>query len=124
VGRFPISGKRYELPPPPTTTRRGAPRTKGDLSGSPTTLVQTAPGWSPHPSEAGAEIHAWDGLWHAVCPGRLVRVVVRRRHGKASSKGPGQSPPPVIEAFCTPDLSLSAEEIVREYSHRWAVEIV
>jgi hypothetical protein len=124
VGRFPISGKLYALPPPPTAQRRGAPRKKGDLLGSPKTLVQTAMGWSPHPSEAGAEIHAWDGLWHAVFPGRLVRVVVLRRHGKVLSKGPGQRKPlPALEAFFTTDLTLSAAEIIREYDHRWAVEI-
>jgi hypothetical protein len=124
VGRFPISAKRYALPSPPTTKRRGAPRNKGDLIGSPKTLVQTAMGWSSHPREAGAEIHAWDGLWHAVLPGRLVRVVVLRRHGTPTTQRPGlRKPPPTLEAFFTTDLTLSAEEIVREYGHRWAVEI-
>jgi DDE superfamily endonuclease len=124
VGRFPISAKLYEVPPPHPPKRRGAPRKKGDLIGSPKTLAQTATGWSPHPSEAGAEIQAWDGLWHAVLPGRLVRVVVLRRPGTSATKQPGhRKPPPAIEAFCTTDLSLSAEEIVREYDHRWAVEI-
>jgi hypothetical protein len=65
VGRFPISAKLYEVPPPPSPKRRGAPRKKGDLIGSPKTLAQTATGWLSHPSEAGAEFHAWDGLWHA-----------------------------------------------------------
>jgi DDE superfamily endonuclease/Archaeal putative transposase ISC1217 len=124
VGRFPISAKLYEVPPPHPPQRRGAPRKKGDLIGSPKTLAQTATGWSPHPSEAGAEIQAWDGLWHAVLPGRLVRVVVLRRQGTSATKQPGQrKPPPAIEAFFTTDLSLSAEEIVRAYGHRWAVEI-
>lgn len=124
VGRFPISAKLYEVPPPHPPKRRGAPRKKGDLIGSPKTLAQTATGWSPHPSEAGAEIQAWDGLWHAVLPGRLVRVVVLRRPGTSATKQPGhRKPPPAIEAFFTTDLSLSAEEIVREYDHRWAVEI-
>jgi hypothetical protein len=124
VGRFPISAKLYEVPPPHPPQRRGAPRKKGDLIGSPKTLAQTAKGWSPHPSEAGAEIQAWDGLWHAVLPGRLVRVVVLRRQGTSATKQPGQrKPPPAIEAFFTTDLSLSAEEIVRAYGHRWAVEI-
>jgi hypothetical protein len=124
VGRFPISAKLYELPPPPTAKRRGAPRKKGDLIGSPKTFVQTATGWSPHPSEAGAEIHAWEGLWHAVLPGRRVRVVVLRRHGTPTTKRSGQRKPlPALEAFFTTDLTLSAEEIVREYGHRWAVEI-
>jgi hypothetical protein len=124
VGRFPINAKLYEWPPPPLPKRRGAPRKKGDLIGSPKTLAQTATGWSPHPSEAGAEIQAWDGLWHAVLPGRLVRVVVLRRQSTSATKQPGhRKPPPAIEAFFTTDLSLSAEAIVREYGHRWAVEI-
>jgi hypothetical protein len=124
VGRFPISAKLYELPPPRPPKRRGAPRKKGDLIGSPKTLAQTATGWTPHPSEAGAEIQAWDGLWHPVLPGRLVRVVVLRRQGTSATKQPGhRKPPPAIEALFTTDLSLSAEEIVRAYGHRWAVEI-
>jgi DDE superfamily endonuclease len=44
VGRLPISAKLFELPPPPTVTRRGAPRKKGVLIGSPKTLAQTATG--------------------------------------------------------------------------------
>ena len=124
VGRFPISAKLYTLPPTPPTKRRGAPRKKGDLMGSPKTLVQTAQGWSPHPSEAGAEIQAWCGLWHAVLPGRLVRVVVLRRESKRAPKRPGQrKPPPAIEAFFTTALTLSAQDILNEYSDRWAVEI-
>jgi len=100
------------------------PAKKGDLIGSPKTLAQTATGWTPHPSEAGAEIQAWDGLWHPVLPGRLVRVVVLRRQGQPATKQPGQrKPPPAIEALFTTDLSLNAAEIVRAYGHRWAVEI-
>jgi DDE superfamily endonuclease len=124
VGRLPISAKLYTLPSKPTTKRRGAPRKKGDLIGSPKTLAQTSKGWSPHPSEAGAEIQAWTGLWHAVLPGRLVRVVVLRRDGKSAPKQPGQrKPPPAIEAFFTTDLTLSAQDIINEYGDRWAVEI-
>src|SRR5262245_31183920 len=52
VGRLPISAQLYALPPTPTPKRRGAPRKKGDLIGSPQTLAPTAKGWSPHPSEA------------------------------------------------------------------------
>jgi hypothetical protein len=124
VGRLPISAKLYTLPSKPTTKRRGAPRKKGDLIGSPKTLAQTSKGWSPHPSEAGAEIQAWTGLWHAVLPGRLVRVVVLRRDGTSAPKQPGQrKPPPAIEAFFTTDLTLSAQDIINEYGDRWAVEI-
>lgn len=124
VGRVPINAKLYELPPAPAPKRRGAPRKKGALIGSPTTLAQTPQGWAPHPSEAGAEIQAWCGLWHAVLPGRLVQVVVLRRQGKPATTQRGQrKPPPALEAFFTTDLTLSADEIVREYGYRWAVEI-
>jgi DDE superfamily endonuclease len=106
VGRLPLSPQLSPLPPTPTPKRRGAPRKKGDLSGSPKTLAQTAKGWSPHPSEAGAESQAWNGLWHAGLPGRLVRVVVRRREGKPTPTPPGQrNPPPALEAFVTTDLT-------------------
>jgi hypothetical protein len=124
VGRFPVSAKLYALPPPPTSKRRGAPRKKGALMGSPKTLAQTATGWVPHPSEAGAEIQAWCGLWHPVWPGRLLRVVVVRRDATRATPRHGQrKPPPAVEAFFTTDLSLSAQEIVSKYSARWAVEI-
>ena len=124
VGRFPISAKLYQVPPAPTKKRRGALRKKGDLIGSPKTLAQTAEGWLPHPTEAGAEIQAWCGLWHAVLPGRLIRVVVVRRDATRCVKKPGQrKPPPAIEAFFTTDLSLSPQDILREYGVRWAVEI-
>ncbi len=124
VGRFPISAKLYDLPPTPEQKRRGAPRKKGDLIGSPKTLAETHEGWLPHPTEAGAEIQAWFGLWHSVLPGRLIRVVVLRRDPNCLRKKPGQRKPlPAIEALFSIDLSLSADDIVREYGDRWAVEI-
>jgi DDE superfamily endonuclease len=124
VGRLPIDAKLYKLPPKPTHKRRGAPRKKGDLIGSPKTLAQTAKGWAPHPSEAGAELQAWCGLWHSVLPGRLLRVVVLRREAHRCTKQPGQrKPPPALEAFFTTDLTLRPLDILHEYSDRWAVEI-
>lgn len=124
VGRFPIRAKLYEVPPKPIEKRRGAPRKKGDLIGSPKTLAQSAEGWSPHPSEVGAEVQAWDGIWHSVLPGRLIRVVVLRRDATRCTKKPGQrKPPPPLEAFYTTDLALSTADIWSEYGERWAVEI-
>jgi len=124
VGRFPIRAKLYALPQPPEKKRRGAPRKKGAVIGSPKTLAETHEGWLPHPSEAGAEVQAWCGLWHAVLPGRLIRVVVLRRDATRVTKKPGQRKPlPALEAFFTTDLSLSVNDILREYDDRWAVEI-
>jgi hypothetical protein len=113
VGRFPISATLSELPPQPTTPRRGAPRNKGARLGAPKTLAQTAEGWRAHPTEAGAEIPAWGGRWHAVWPGRLMRVVVRRRDATRATQRPGhRKPPPALEAFFTTALPLSAYDIV------------
>jgi DDE superfamily endonuclease len=75
VGRFPISAKLYELPPTPTPKRRGAPRKKGNLIGSPKTLAKTETGWARHPSEVGAEVQVWGGavalgVARAAHPGR------------------------------------------------------
>jgi hypothetical protein len=123
-GRLPISAQLYEVPPHLTTKRRGAPRTKGHVIGSPKTLAQTTAGWASHPTEAGAEIQAWDGLWHSVLPGRLIRVVVLRRDPNRCSLKAGQrTPPPPVEAVFTTDLTLSAHDILHEYADRWAVEI-
>jgi DDE superfamily endonuclease len=124
VGRFPISAKLYQVPPTLIHKRRGAPRKKGDLIGSPKTLAQTSTGWSLPPSEEDAEIQAWCGLWHSVMPGRLIRVVVLRRDAKRCTKRLGQRKrAPAIEAFFTTDLTLSAHDILHEYRDRWAVEI-
>ena len=124
VGRFPISGKLYQLPPKPEKKRRGAPRKKGDLLGSPKTLAQSALGWWPHPTEAGAWVQAWCGLGHSVLPGRLIRVVVVRRDAQRCSQKAGQrKPPPPVEAFFSTDFTLSPEAILSEYRERWTVEI-
>jgi hypothetical protein len=59
-----------------------------------------------------------------VLPGRLVQVVVLRRQGKPTTTQQGHRKSlPALEAFFTTDLTLSADAIVREYGHRWAVEM-
>lgn len=122
--RFPITSKLYALPAPPTGPRRGRPPKKGQLIGTPKTLVRQGSGWQPHPTEAGAEIQGWVGLWHTVLPGRLVQVVVVRRTPTPRPQQPGQrQPPPPVEAFLTTDLTLSVEEVLQQYRDRWAVEI-
>jgi hypothetical protein len=124
VGRRLITGKLYAPPPVREKPRRGCPSKKGPLLGSPKTLVRKRAGWQPHPTEAGALVHAWDGLWHTVLPGRLLRVVVVRRPAALRSRQPGQrKPPPSVEAFFTTDLTLSLAAILAQYRERWAVEI-
>jgi len=87
-------------------------------------LARKRHGWQPHPTEAGALVQAWEGRWHAVLPGRPVRVVVIRRPSPTRARKPGQrKPPPPVEAFFTTDLTLSLETILQQYRERWAVEI-
>ena len=68
-------------------------------------------------------MQAWDGLWQAVLPGRVVRVVVVHRPTTKRPRQPGQRKPPPVEAFFTTDLTLSLEAILAQYRDRWAVEI-
>jgi DDE superfamily endonuclease len=124
VGRMLITGKLYTPPPPRGAHQRGCPPKKGPLVGSPKTLTRKRTGWQPHPTEAGALVQAWEGIWHAVLPGRLLRVVVVRRPPSPRSRRPGQrKPPPPLEAFFTTDLALSLAAILAQYRERWTVEI-
>ena len=124
IPRLLLTGKLYERPPQPAGPRAGRPPLKGPLLGSPTTLARRRHGWQPHPTEAGALVQAWEGLWHSVLPGRPLRVVVVRRPATTRTRKPGQrQPPPPVEAFFTTDLALSLEDILQQYRERWAVEI-
>jgi hypothetical protein len=65
-------------------------------------------------------------VWPVACgvAGRLIRDVVVRRDATRGLQKPGQSkPPPPVEAFFTTDLALSPQDLMHEYSDRWAVEI-
>ncbi len=123
VSRMLISGKLYAPPPPQMPSRRGCPPKKGALVGSPKTLVRKRAGWQPHPTEAGALVQAWTGLWQTVLPGRWIRVVVVRRPPQLRARKPGPRKPPSVEAFFTTDLTLSLIAILAQYRERWAVEI-
>jgi hypothetical protein len=124
VSRRLITAKLYAPPAPPGGSRRGCPPKKGPVLGSPKTLARNRRGWQPHPSAAGALVQAGDGLWHAVLPSRLLRVVVVRRLAPTRARKPRhRKPPPPIEAFFTTDLTLSVEAILAQYRERWAVEI-
>jgi len=124
VSRMLLTGKLYDLPKPPSGPRRGCPPKKGPVLGSPKMLARRRHGWQPHPTEAGATVQAWAGLWYAVLPRRVIRVVVVRRSRLPRSRNAGQrKPPPPVEAFFTTDLTLSLEAILAQYRDRWAVEI-
>src|SRR5713226_7939966 len=127
VGRFLLTAKLSQPPPPRVKGQRGAPRKKGAVIGSPKTLAAPSPAWHPHPQEAGAVIQSWVGIWHSVFPGRLLRVVVVWRphlDGPAqpkSRKAFGRLKP--LEAFFSTDVSLSPHTILETYEDRWAIEI-
>jgi DDE family transposase len=124
VSRMLVTGKLYALPPQRITPRRGCPPKKGPLVGSPKTLARQRSGWQPHPTEAGARVQAWTGLWQAVLPGRLIRLVVVRRPARPRTTKPGQRKPrSALEAFFTTDLTLSLDALLAQYRERWAIEI-
>jgi hypothetical protein len=124
VGRMLSTGKLYAPPPLPRGPRRGCPPKKGPLRGSPKTLARKRSGWQLHPTEAGALVQAWTGLWHTVLPGRVIRVVVVRRPTPLRPRQPRRRKPrPPLEAFFTTDLTLSLDTILAQYRDRWAVEI-
>jgi hypothetical protein len=124
VSRMLVTGHLYDLPTPPKRSKRGRRPSKGKLIGSPQTLACKRRGWQEHPTEAGAKVQIWQGLWHSVLPGRQIRMVVVRRPSTKRAKKPGQRKPlPRLEAFFTTDLSLSLETILALYRDRWAVEI-
>jgi hypothetical protein len=117
VGRFPISGKLYELPAARVKGKRGAPAKKGQLIGSPKNLAANEDVWVAHPQESATWIQSWQGIWHSVLPGVVITIVVVKRETVEGSKKKE------IEAFFTTDLSLELCEILNEYRQRWAVEI-
>ena len=127
VGRFLLTAKLYQPPPPRLKGQRGAPRKKGDVLGSPKTLATPSSAWQPHPQEAGARIQSWVGIWHSVLPGRRLRVVVVWRPHREGSTKPnskkafGRLKP--LEAFFSTDVSLSPHAILETYEDRWAMEI-
>ena len=127
VGRFLLTAKLYQPPPPRVKGQRGAPRKKGALIGSPKTLATPSSAWQPHPQEAGAFIQSWVGLWHSVLPGQPIRVVIVWRPHVAAppkpngSKAFGRLKP--LEAFFSTDVSLSPSTILETYADRWAMEI-
>jgi hypothetical protein len=124
ISRMLTTGKLYAPPPSRTAPRRGGPPKKGALLGSPKTLARKQSGCQPHPTEAGALVQAWTGLWQTVLPGRLIRVVVvRRPQPLRARKSSRRKPLPPVEALFTTDLTLSLETLLAQYRERWAVEI-
>jgi hypothetical protein len=127
VGRFLLTAKLYQPPPPRVKGQRGAPRKTGPLLGSPRTLAASVATWHPHPQEAGAFIQSWVGIWHSVLPGRLLRIVVVWRPQRATSPPPtgtkafGRLKP--LEAFFSTAVALPPEAILATYGDRWAMEI-
>jgi hypothetical protein len=124
IPRLLVTGNLYELPTPPRPSKRGRRPSKGTWIGSPNTLARKRLGWHDHPAEAGANVQAWQGRWHAVLPGRLLRVVVVKRPATTRTKKSGQRKPrPRVEAFFTTALSITPAAILGDYRDRGAVEI-
>ena len=64
----PASSMRCRLAARPRA--EAVPRRKARCWGPRKPWPANARGWQPHPTEAGALVQAWTGLWHTVLPGR------------------------------------------------------
>lgn len=122
VGRLPKNSPLYAIASPKAEGRPGPQARKGPRIGTAQTLAEEDEGWQDHPEEAGAEVRLVEGLWHSVLPGVVLHVVLVRRLAwkQARSKKRRQR---WVEAFFTTDLSLSLDQVLREYQGRWSVEI-
>ncbi len=121
VGRLPIDSPLYGRPEPKKPGQPGPQAKKGPRLGNPQELAQAASPdhWQAHPTEAGAEVLAVEGLWHSVVPGRWLGVVIVRRPQEQVTK---QKKP--LEAFFTTWLGLEGPSILAEYRGRWSIEIL
>ena len=115
TGRFPIASKLYQLPGPRPKGKRGPKLKKGPLIGTAKTLAVQA-GWHVHPTEEHTWIATYQGLWHSVLPGQLIRVVLIKR-----DKPTGREK--LLEAFFSTDPSTTSQELLAQYAQRWDVEI-
>ena len=115
TGRFSVSSKLYQLPGPRPKGKRGPKPKKGTLIGTAKTLLNE-PGWQPHPSQEHTWIKTYQGLWHSVLPGKLIRVVLLKRDQPTGREKR-------LEAFFSTDASTSCHELLEQYAQRWDVEI-
>ena len=115
TGRFPISSKLYQLPDNQPKSKPGPKPKKGALIGTAKTLVNQA-GWQPHPNQAHTWIKTYQGLWHSLLPGKLIKVVILKR-----DKPTGRQKP--VEAFFSTDVFITSEQLLAQYAQRWDVEI-
>ena len=94
---------------------------KGELIGSPKSLINQPIDWMNHPTEKRTLVADFTGLWHTVLPGVVIRIVIVYR--KAYQHRLRFTQKRVLEAFFTTDLTLSRDEILAEYPKRWTIEI-
>lgn len=122
VGRFPINSTLYELPPKHNGKKKaGRPPQKGASLGNPKQWKEQAQRWKPHPLDPQLLIQTRTGIWHAVLPGILIRVVAIARTGELKQNPHSKQKP--LETFFSTDLSLSSMQTLQYYHQRWDIEI-
>ena len=127
VGRFLLTAKLYQPPPPRRKGQRGAPRKKGAVIGSPRPWPHPRPRgtrtrrkWEPssNPGWGYGTASYPDGCYGSWWSGDRTLTV---RPQPKSTKAFGRLKP--LEAFFSTAVSLSAHLILETYADRWAMEI-
>jgi len=114
-----VSRVRYDAalwaPRPQRPGRIGRPQLHGRKLPRPAERVARRPkDWTPIHLLNGRnyEVQTWTALWWKVFGQRPIRIVATRRPG-------GRRRP---EFFYTTDLTLSVEQVLAQYTDRWAIE--
>lgn len=108
----------FALPPPRRRGQRGRPRKKGRRLPTPEQMARrTKKGWRRATFDQRGKpvtrlLLSRPVLWYAVCPDRMVQlVIVRDPAGKQ-----------LDDFFFSTDLDASPEEVASSYAGRWSIE--
>lgn len=107
----------YRPAPPRRPHQRGAPRKKGERLPTPAQLAAKEKSWKRIKLIVRGKptvrlVATYDVLWYAVCPDRLVRLVISR-----DPKGIEKD-----DFFFTTDLTATPAHVIARYGNRWAIE--
>lgn len=116
VGRARMDAALYAPPPRNRKPGPGRPRIKGERLPSPAQRISGRKWRTVRPLAYGrrvrVQVQVFDALWYIVGHGRLMRFVLIRGW-------PGHNKPDLL---VTTDTTMTAEQVITRYCHRWSIE--